>query len=212
MIPDAPTKGPAEIMIRLVHRWQSKQNNLSLKYNSWMSPHHIHHQYTYLLDSRMYLLDLKILVISANRSHITSMKEKYQSKTMSSATQTDTIATITERNYVLTIVIDHLGRLEYTAHEFLGMPDAQFPPTKPPWNKPANLSKTNKFAFEAYMFATNLPHHLPQGVNAIWRELSSNAYGDTQHAAKPSIWFQQNTSLSISIVIAKHLTKARSTD
>jgi hypothetical protein len=68
------------------------------------------------------------------------MKEKYQGKTTSSATQIDTITTITEHNYALIpITIDHLGRLGYTAHEFLGMPEKQFPPTKPPWNKPMDL-------------------------------------------------------------------------
>ena len=93
-----------------------------------------------------------------------------------SGTKTDTIATITKRNYALIpITNDHfLGRLGYTVHRFLGMPDTQFPPTKPPWNKPAGLSsKTNEFAFKAYTFATNSLHHLLHaGVNAIWRELS----------------------------------------
>jgi hypothetical protein len=57
----------------------------------------------------------------------------YQGRTTSSATQTDTIATITERNYALIpFTIDQLGRLGYTAHEFLGMPETYFPPTKPP--------------------------------------------------------------------------------
>ena len=52
------------------------------------------------------------------------MKEKYQGKVTPSATQTDKILTITEINYALisSITIDHLGRLGYTAHEFLGMP------------------------------------------------------------------------------------------
>ena len=60
------------------------------------------------------------------------------------ATQTDTITKITERECALIpITIDHLGRLGYTAHEFLGMPDTtQFRPTKPPWNEPADLSRT----------------------------------------------------------------------
>ena len=55
------------------------------------------------------------------------------------------MATIAGLNYTLIpITMDHLGRLGYTAHEFLGMPDRQNPPTKPPWYKPANLSKTNE--------------------------------------------------------------------
>jgi hypothetical protein len=138
------------------------------------------------------------------------MKERYQGKTTSSATQTDTIATITERIYTfIPITISHMGRLGYTAHEFLGMPETQFPPTKPPWNKPTDLSKTNEFAFKAYTFGTNSPQHLLHGVNAIGRELSSDTYGDTHHTATPSIWFQQTTSLNISIAIAKHLTNAR---
>ena len=97
------------------------------------------------------LINLKPLAIFADQSHITSVKEKkHGGKRTSSATQTDTIATITKRNYILIpITTDHLGRLGYTAHKFVGMSDTQFPLTKPPWNKPADISRTNKFAFKA---------------------------------------------------------------
>ena len=107
------------------------------------------------------LIDSKILAIFLDRSHITSMTEKYHGKMTSSATQTDTITTITEiRNYALIpITIDHLGRIL-----LVGMPDTQFPPPKPPWNKSADLSETNEFTFKAYSgrytFATNSPQHL----------------------------------------------------
>jgi hypothetical protein len=148
------------------------------------------------------LINLKNLASRADRSHLTSMKEKHQGKTTSSATQTDTIATITKRNCALVpITIDHLGRLGCTAHEFLGTPATQFPPTKPPWNKPADLSTTNEFAFKACTFATNSPQHLLHGVNAMWRQLSSDSCGDTHHTATPSTWFQQTTSLNISLAI-----------
>ena len=82
----------------------------------------------------------------------------------SSATQTGTIATITKRNYTpIPITIVHQGRLGYTAH--LGMADTQFPRTKPPWNKPANRSRMNDFAFKVYIFVTNSPQHHLNGVN-----------------------------------------------
>jgi hypothetical protein len=58
--------------------------------------------------------------------------------------------------------MDQLGRLGYTAHEILGMPDTQFPPTKPPWNKPTNLSRKNEFAYKAYTFATSSTQHPPK--------------------------------------------------
>jgi hypothetical protein len=95
------------------------------------------------------------------------MKEKHQGKTTMSATQIDTIATITERNSALIpFTIDQLGRLGCTAHEFLGMPETAFPPTKLPWNKTTDLSRTNEFAYEAHTFASNSPQHLLHGVNA----------------------------------------------
>jgi hypothetical protein len=156
------------------------------------------------------LIDPKNLALYADRSHIASMKDKYQGRTTSSSTQTDTIATITECNYALIpFTIDQLGRLGYTAHEFLGMPDTYFPPTKPPWKKPTDLSRTNEYAYTAYTFAANSPQHLLHGVNSIWRELSTDTYGDTYHTATPSLWFQQTVSLNISIAIAKHLINAR---
>jgi hypothetical protein len=40
-------------------------------------------------------------------------------------------------------------------------------------------------------------------------ELPSYVRGDTHHTATPSTWFQQTTSLNISIAIAKLLTNAR---
>ena len=38
----------------------------------------------------------------------------------------------------------------------------------------------------------------------------SDSYGDTHHTATPPTWFQQTTSLNMSIAMAKHLTNARS--
>jgi hypothetical protein len=120
------------------------------------------------------------------------------------------IATITERNYALIpFTIDQLGRLGHTAHEFLGMPETMFPPTKPPRNKTTDLSRTNQFAYKAYTFASNSPQHLLHGVNTIWRELSTDTYGDTHHTTTPSTWFQQTVSLNISIAMARHLINAR---
>ena len=108
------------------------------------------------------------------------MKKKRQGKTTSSATQADAIATITKQNHALIpITIDHSGKLRHATHEFLGMPDTRCPPTKPPWNKPADPSKTNEFAFEARALATHSPQDLMHGVNATWRELSTKACGDS---------------------------------
>jgi hypothetical protein len=138
------------------------------------------------------------------------MKEKHQGKTTTSATQIDTIATITERNCALIpFTIDQLGRLGCTAHEFLGMPETMFPPTKPPWNKTTDLSRTNEFAHKACTFASNSPQHLLHGVNAMWRELSADTHGDTHHTTTPSTWFQQTASLNTSIAMARHLMNAR---
>jgi hypothetical protein len=138
------------------------------------------------------------------------MKEKCQGKTTTSATQIDTIATITERNCALIpFAIDQLGRLGHAAHEFLGMPETAFPPTKPPWNKRTDLSRTNEFACEACTFASNSPQHLPRGVNAMWRELQTDAHGDIHHTTTPLTWFQQTASLNMSIAMARHLTNAR---
>ena len=72
------------------------------------------------------------------------------------------------------------------------MPETQFLPTKPPWSKPSDLSQTNEFARKSCALTTNLPQRLLRGVNATWRELLTNARGDTHHAAMPSMWCQQN--------------------
>ena len=209
LIPDAPTKRPADIMIRLSPpAKQTGKPTAKLQLLDITIPHPPSLPVPPGLNER--LINPKTLAFFADRSHLTSMKEKYQGKTTSSATQTDTIATITERNYALIpITIDHLGRLGYTAHEFLGMPETHFPPTKPPWNKPSDLSRTNEFAYPAYTFAANSPQHLLHGVNAFWRELSTDTYGDTHHTTTPSTWFQQTVSLNISIAMAKHLSNAR---
>ena len=144
---------------------------------------------------------------------ISSVEHTQDGKTMSAATQMiDTIIAITERNYALVpITIDQRGRLGCTAHEFLGMPETLFPPTKPSWNKPSDLSKTNEFAYKTCTFATNSPQHLLHGVTAIWREPSTNTCGDTHHTATPSIycWLKQSVSLNISIAMARHLINAR---
>jgi hypothetical protein len=209
LIPEAPTKRPADIMIRLSPPTkQTNQPVTKLQLLDITIPHPPSLTVPPGFNER--LIDLKHLAIFADRSHLKSMKEKYQGKNTSSATQIDTIATITERNYALIpMTIDHLGRLGYSAHEFLGMPDTIFPPSKPPWNKTSDLSTTNEFAYKAYTFATNSPQRLLHGVNAIWRQLTSDTYGDTYHTSTPSIWFQQTLSLNISIATAKHLTNAR---
>jgi hypothetical protein len=81
------------------------------------------------------LINLEHLAIFADRSHLTSsmLREKYTSnKTTSSATQTDTIATVTERDYaLLQVTVDRLGRLGYTVQGFLGLLDTFFPASKP---------------------------------------------------------------------------------
>jgi hypothetical protein len=210
LIPDAPAKRPADIMIRLSPpAKQTNQPVAKLQLLDIATPHPPSLTVSpHGLDER--LINLKTLALFADRSHIASMKEKYQGKTTTSATQIDTIATITERNYALIpFTIDQLGRLGYTAHEFLGMRETIFPPTKPPWNKTTDLSRTNEFAYEAYTFASNSPQHLLHGVNAIWRELSTDTYGDTHHTTTPSTWFQQTVSLNISIAMARHLINAR---
>ena len=210
LIPDAPSKRPADIMIRLsppakqtdhpIAKLQLLDITIPHPPSLTVPPHGLNER----------LINPEHLAIFADRSHLASMKDKYQGKTTSSATQTDTIATITERNYALIpFTIDQMGRLGYSAHEFLGMPVTHFPPTKPPWNKPTDLSTTNEFAYKAYTFANNSPQHLLHGVNAIWRELSSDPYGDTYHTATPSIWFQQTISLNFSIALARHLVNAR---
>jgi hypothetical protein len=89
------------------------------------------------------------------------------------------------------------------------MPETTFPPTKPPWNKTTDLSRTNEFPYKACTFASNSPQHLLHGVNATWRELSTDTHGDTHHATTPSTWFQQTASLNISIAMARHLINAR---
>jgi hypothetical protein len=138
------------------------------------------------------------------------MKDKYMGRTTSTSTQAGTIATITERNYALIpITVNHLGRLGYSAQEFLGLPDTCFPSSKPPWNKPSDLSTTNEFAYKAYTFAATSPQHLLHGVNAIGRAISTDTYGDTFHTATASLWFQQTVSLNLSIAIAQHMTNAR---
>jgi hypothetical protein len=210
LIPDAPAKRPADIMIRLSPPTkQTNQPIAKLQLLDITIPHPPSLTVPqHGLNER--LINPENLALFADRSHLASMKDKYQGKTTSSATQTETIATITERNYALIpFTIDHLGRLGYSAHEFLGMPTTPFPPTKPPWNKTTDLSRTNEFAYKAYTFANKSPQHLLHGVNAIWRELSSDPYGDTYHTATPSIWFQQTVSLNISIALARHLINAR---
>jgi hypothetical protein len=87
------------------------------------------------------------------------------------------------------------------------MPETTFPPTKPPWNKTTDLSRTNEFACKA--FASNSPQHLLHGVNATWREPSTDTHGDTHHTTTPSTWFQQTASLNISIAMARHLINPR---
>jgi hypothetical protein len=203
LIPDAPAKRPADIMIRLSPpARQTNQPVTKLQLLDITMPHPPSQTVPpHGLDER--LINLKTLALFADRSHIASMKEKYQGKTTTSATQIDTIATITERNYALIpFTIDQLGRLGCTAHEFLGMPETIFPSTKPPWNKTTDLSRTNEFAYKACTFASNSPRHLLHGVDAIWRELSTNTYGDTHHTTTPSAWFQQTVSLNISIAMA----------
>jgi hypothetical protein len=180
LIPDAPTKRPADTMVRLSPpAKQTNQPVAKLQLLDIAVPHPPSltappHGF----DER----DLKTLAFFADRSHIASMKEKHQGKTTTSATQIDTIATITKRNYALIpFTIGQLGRLGCTAHEFLGMPETAFPPTKPPWNKTTDPSRTNEFAYKACTFASNSPQYLLHGVNAMWRELSTDTHGDTHH-------------------------------
>jgi hypothetical protein len=211
LIPDAPAKRPADIMIRLSPpAKQTNQPVAKLQLLDITMPHPPSLTVPpHGLDER--LINLKTLAFFADRSHIASMKEKHQGKTTTSATQIDTIATITERNYALIpFTIDQLGRLGHTAHEFLGMPETTFPPTKLPWNKTTDLSRTNEFAYKAHTFASNSPQHLLHGVNATWRELSTDTHGDTHHVTTPSTWFQQTASLNMSIAMARHfLTNAK---
>jgi hypothetical protein len=113
------------------------------------------------------LIDLENLASIANRSHLKSIRDKYQGRTTSSATQLDAIATIVEQNYALIpFTIDHLGRLGFTAHKFLGMPTPIFPPTEPPWMKPTDISTTNEYSFKAFKFAQTSPQNLLHCVNA----------------------------------------------
>jgi len=209
LIPDAPSKRPADIMIRLSPpAKQTKTPATILQLLDVTIPHPQNLTTPNGLDER--LIDLKNLAEIADRSHLKAIRDKYQGKTTTTATHTDTIATITERNYALIpFTIDHLGRLGYTAHQFLGMPDVIFPPTPPNWNKPSDVSTTNEFSFKAYKFAETSPQGLLRCVNAVWHELSNDTYGDTYHTATPAIWFQQNLSLNLSIAIANHLTNAR---
>jgi hypothetical protein len=210
LIPDEPAKRPADIMIRLSPpAKQTNQPVTKLQLLDIAAPHPPSQMIPpHGLDER--LINLKTLALFADRSHIASMKEKYQGKTTTSATQIDTIATITERNCALIpFTIDQLGRLGHTPHEFLGMPDTAFPPTKPPWNKTTDLSRTNEFACKACTFASNSPQHLLHGVNAMWRELSTDTHGDAHHTTTPSTWFQQTVSLNMSIAMARHLMNAR---
>jgi hypothetical protein len=209
LIPDAPSKRPADIMIRPSPAPQ-KSNGPVTKLQ--------------LLDVTIThpppldappgfnesLIDLENLVLIADRSHLKSIRDKYQGKRTTSATQLDTIATIVEQNYALIpFTIDHLGRLGYTAHTFLGMPELIFPPSEPPWKKPTDISTTNEYSFKAFQFAQTSPQNLLHSVNAAWREISQDTFGDTYHTATPSIWLQQTLSLNLSTAIANHLSNAR---
>jgi hypothetical protein len=100
LIPDAPAKRLADIMIRLSP--PAKQTNQPVAKLQLLDIAMLPHPPSLTapphgLDKR--LINLKTLVFFADRSHIASMKEKCQGKTTTSATQIDTIATITEPNY-----------------------------------------------------------------------------------------------------------------
>jgi hypothetical protein len=108
------------------------------------------------------------------------------------------------------MTIDHLERLGYSAHEFLGNArhDIPFEQTTLEQNiRP--FPTTNEFAYKASTFAANSPQRLLHGVNAMEATLDRHIYGDTYLTSTPSIWSQQTVSLSISIAVAKHLTNAR---
>jgi hypothetical protein len=185
---DAPAKRPADIMIRLSPppARQTNQPVAKLQLLDVATPHPPSQTAPpHGLDE--HLINLKTLALFVDRSHIASMKEKHQGKTTTSATQIDTIATITKRNCALIpFTIDQLGRLRHTAHEFLGMPETAFPPTKPPWNKTTDLSRTNEFAHKARTFASNSPQHsTPHGEN----QPSTDTRGDAHHTTTPSTWF-----------------------
>jgi hypothetical protein len=101
LIPDAPTKRPADMMIRLSPpAKQTNQPVTKLQLLDITVPHPPSLTAPpHGLDER--LINLKTLAFFADRSRIASMKEKCQGKTTTSATQIDTIATITERNYAV---------------------------------------------------------------------------------------------------------------
>lgn len=143
------------------------------------------------LEERIF--DPETIAALADRSHLTALRDKYQGTTTSTATQLDVIVTITNRNYALIpFSVDHLGRLGYTVHRFLGLPVPIFLPTKPPWDKPSDLSSTDEFFRKAHKFAeASIPiylrRYLPHG-NSV---------------------FQQTVSLNFSLALAHHLANAR---
>jgi hypothetical protein len=73
---------------------------------------------------------------------------------MSTATQLDVIATITQQTHAhVPFIDDHLERLVQTADRSLGILDLPFLPTKLRWDKPADVSTTNELSYKPFKFA-----------------------------------------------------------
>jgi len=89
LIPDAPTKRPADAMIRLSP--PTKETNQPIPKLQLLEVAIPHPPLVPTGLNERLVEDLKTLATFADRSHITSMKEKHQGKTTSFATQNDTV-------------------------------------------------------------------------------------------------------------------------
>jgi hypothetical protein len=114
-IPAAPSKRPTDIMILHLSppTKQPKEPATKLQFLDITIPHPLP-MTTPTAGFDESLINLKNLAAAlADISHLKSpIRDKYQGRTTSSSTQTDTIATIMEQNYALIpFTVNHLGWL-----------------------------------------------------------------------------------------------------
>jgi hypothetical protein len=132
----------------------------------------------------------------------------------------DGMASITEQTKLgpqslHTIDRPHLGQLGYTPHQFLGMPEPIFPPTKPPWDKPSDISTTKEYSFQSIHIRKNKLHlrifYMPSMLSGTNYRTSLTARYVSHWEDPLHLWFQQTVSPNLSFALANHLTNTRKT-
>jgi hypothetical protein len=195
-IPDQPTRRPLDVSIDLLTPTNAAATTVGIDITI---PHISSH-----LSKKSHPL-----IPFITRTHLASIRSKFQGRTTSASSAENVIQSLTANHIALVpFTVDHLGGLGHFAIALLFAPHDS-PIQVPPKTPIAAYNFQHAYAVTAHDTALASSLHVAHHANQQWANTQpTTRFGQTFHTMTPQQWTLQSLSLNISHGLGKYLQGA----